>query len=195
MIQPTFSAQQTFARLGSDSIWDVARQCEELLRNARLPHCLVGGVAVCLHGYRRNTVDVDMLIRREDSASIRDTLEAAGFEWDEDAREFRSESGVPVQFLIAHEPAGNDASYAVKLPDPADESAIAEVEGLSVVALPKLIELKIACGLGSPRRTHRDLADVVELIAVHSLGRDFARFLHKSVRKEFRNLVLRARGE
>lgn len=79
--------------------------------------------------------------------------------------------------------------------DQLDERVTVAVEGLSVVALPRLIEMKIACGLGNPRRTHRDLADVVELIAVHGLGRDFAKFLHKSVRKEYRNLVLRARRE
>jgi hypothetical protein len=41
------------------------------------------------------------------------------------------------------------------------------------------------------RRTHKNFADVVELIAIHHLDGSFARFLHKSVRKEFRNLVRR----
>jgi len=191
----TTTAQQVYALLGSSNIWDAARQCDELLRNAGLPHAIVGGVAVCLHGYRRNTIDVDVLIRREDSPEVRAALENAGFTWDETNVEFRTESSVPIQFLLAHEPAGNDASFSVKLPDPADETATVKLEGLPVVSLPRLIEMKLACGLGNPRRTHRDLADVVELIAVHGLGRDYARFLHKSVRKEYRKLVLQARGE
>jgi hypothetical protein len=189
------SAQQTFAVLGSSNIWDVARKCDSLLRAAGLPYAVVGGVAVCLHGYRRNTVDVDLLVRREDSTEVRPALEGAGFEWDEANHEFHSAAGVPVQFLIADEPAGNDAWYNVKLPDPANEGTTVALEGLVVVSLPRLIEMKLACGLGSPRRTHRDFADVVELIAVHGLGRDFARFLHKSVREEYRNLVLQAKGE
>ena len=45
------------------------------------------------------------------------------------------------------------------------------------------------------RRTHKDFADVVELIAIHNLDPSYARFLHKSVRKEFRLLVRRARGQ
>ena len=64
---------------------------------------------------------------------------------------------------------------------------------LPVVTLAKLIESKIACGLGDPRRTYKDFADVVELIDQNDLGRDFARFLHRSVRKEFRALVGRVR--
>jgi hypothetical protein len=35
---------------------------------------------------------------------------------------------------------------------------------------------------------------VVELIAANQLGRSYARFLHKSVRDTFRELVLHARG-
>ena len=55
------STGAAYAMLGSQNIWDVARICHELLDAAGVPHALVGGVAVCLHGYRRNTVDVDVL--------------------------------------------------------------------------------------------------------------------------------------
>jgi hypothetical protein len=68
-----------------------------------------------------------------------------------------------------------------------------EIEGLAVLDLAKLIEIKLACGLGSPRRTHRDLADVVELISIHRLSRAFARHLHKSLRPTFRKLVEQSR--
>ena len=69
------------------------------------------------------------------------------------------------------------------------------LENLSVLRLSKLIEIKIACGFGNVRRRHKDLADVVELIAVRRLDSSFARFLHKSVRQTFRELVKNARGE
>ena len=59
----------------------------------------------------------------------------------------------------------------------------------------KLVESKLACGQGNLRRTHRDFADVVELIASNRLDRSFARFLHKSVRATYRELVERSRGE
>jgi hypothetical protein len=38
-------------------------------------------------------------------------------------------------------------------------------------------------------------ADVVELIVKHDLRQSFARNLHKFLRKTFRQLVQRARGE
>jgi len=68
-------------------------------------------------------------------------------------------------------------------------------EGLSVVKLSRLIEMKIACGTGSVRRTHKDFADVVELIAIRNLDSSFARFLHKSRRKTFKDLVHSAQSE
>ena len=68
------------------------------------------------------------------------------------------------------------------------------IEGLPVLSLTQLIQAKLACGLGDMRRTHKDFADVVELILIHRLDASFARFLHKSVRKEFREIVRRAGG-
>src|SRR5262249_38424285 len=156
-----------------------------------IDHAIVGGVAVCLHGYQRNTVDVDLLIRPEDAEPMKSALEADGFEWEPNEKEFRSPSGVPIQCVIAGESEG--PGQETKFPDPGDAKAITTVEGLPVLSLARLIQSKIACGLGNMRRTHKDFADVVELIAIHQLDGSFARFLHKSVRKEFRELVKRVR--
>ncbi len=179
--------------LGNESLWDVANECHAALEKAAIPHAIIGGVAVCLHGYQRNTVDVDLLIDGSQQAAVRAAMEAAGFQWSEKQAEFRSPAGIPVQFIIASERAG--AGSEVRLPDPADEKAIVYLEGLPVVSLARLIESKIACGEGNLRRTHKDFADVVELIAKHDLRQSFARHLHKSLRKTFRQLVKQARGE
>lgn len=179
--------------LGNETLWEAAGQCHALLQRQGLAHAVVGGVAVCLHGYQRNTVDLDLLVRPADAEAIRHSLEQGGFVWTAEAHEFRSRSGVPVQLLMAGERAGDD--MPVRLPDPADPRSIVELEGLPVLSLARLIEAKIACGLGNLRRTHKDFADVVELVAVHHLSRSFARHLHKSVREPFRELVRHARGE
>jgi hypothetical protein len=187
------SAAQVYAMLGNETLWETARHCDAVLRDKGVPHAIAGGVAVCLHGYQRNTVDVDLLVRRDDTQSIREALEENGHEWDPGVREFRSQAGVPIQFLLAGDRAGDDAE--VRFPDPADVASVTELEGLPVLSLAKLIESKIACGLGNLRRTHRDFADVVELIVVHDLDGSFARHLHESVRKPFRELVRNATGE
>ena len=177
--------------LGSEPIWQAAAACHEALSAAGAVHAVIGGVAVCLHGYRRNTVDIDLLVRREDMNTIRTTLTEIGFTWDDEAHEFRTPMGIPVQFMAAGERAGKGSE--VLLPSPDDEHAAVMIEGLPVLSLPALIESKIACGEGDMRRTHRDFADVVELIALHGLDGTFAKHLHKTVRPAFRRLVRHAR--
>ena len=179
--------------LGQTPLWDTALRCHAALEEAAIPHAVIGGVAVCLHGYQRNTVDLDLLVRREDTAGIKIALEEAGFHWDAEQVEFQAQNGPVVQLLLAGSSAGRDSG--LKLPDPSSSKTIVDIEGLPVVTLAKLIEINIACGSGSPRRTHKDFADVVELIVANRLGKSFARFLHKSVRSAFRDLVERSRGD
>jgi hypothetical protein len=187
------TAARTYAMLGNENLWEAVQAVHAILAQAGIPHGVLGGVAVCLHGYQRNTVDVDLLVRPADAATARQLLESAGWTWDDAQKEIRSPAGVAVQFIYSGERAG--AGSEVMLPDPADESAIVEVENLPVLSLARLIESKLACGQGNLRRTHRDFADVVELIAVHHLSCSFAKHLHKSLRDTFRELVMHARGE
>jgi hypothetical protein len=186
------SAARTYAMLGNETLWDAARLSHELLQQAGLAHAIVGGVAVCLHGYQRNTVDVDLLVRKEQAAAARSALQTAGWRWIAERTELQSPAGVVLQFLLSGDKAGPDSE--VRLPDPGDERAVTQLEGLPVLSLARLIDTKLACGQGNLRRTHKDFADVVELIAVNKLGRDFARHLHKSLRQTFRELVTHARG-
>src|SRR5262245_48437674 len=113
-----FTAQKVYAMLENESLWQTATQCHQLLAAAKIPHAIIGGIAVCLHGYQRNTVDVDLLVRREDSDAIRQTLESGAYAWDKKEKEFRSPSGVAIQFMLAGERAG--AGSEVMFPDPGE---------------------------------------------------------------------------
>jgi hypothetical protein len=186
------TAKRTYAMLGNETLWDAALASHALLSDKALPHAIVGGVAVCLHGYQRNTIDVDLLVRTADAIPVRESLTAAGWQWEANNKQLATESGVILQFLLSGERAG--AGSEVCFPDPADATVVTELEGLPVLTLARLIETKIACGQGNARRMHKDFADVVELIAVHNLNTSFARKLHKSVQPVFKQLVANARG-
>ncbi|MCC6508617.1 MAG: hypothetical protein IT423_05895 [Pirellulaceae bacterium] len=179
--------------LGNESLWEVAMRCHQIFQQSGIAHSLCGGVAVCLHGYQRNTTDVDVIINPKDSSAVKELLLADAFQWHAELKEFQSPSGVPVQFLMAGERAGKGSE--VKIPEPVGELNVEELEGLSVVRLSRLVEMKLASGTGSLRRTHKDFADVVELIAIRKLDSSFARYLHKSLRPTFRELVQRATGD
>ena len=184
------TAQRTFEMLENQTLWETAVRVHEMLREAGIEHAIAGGVAVCLHGYRRNTVDLDLLVRSVDTDAIRTALEADGLKWSEATKEFRTSSDVAVQFVMAGASEGTGQSAV--FPDPADASQLTHIEGLPVLSLAALIQSKLACGLGNLRRTHKDFADVVELIAIHRLNSSFAHLLHRSVQPEFRTLVKHA---
>ncbi|MEM9369009.1 MAG: hypothetical protein AAGD07_23720 [Planctomycetota bacterium] len=186
------AAEKVYEMLGNESLWSVAQRCSELFNNAGIPYGICGGVAVCLHGYQRNTVDVDLIIRPVDTDRVRSLLEANGFTWNPDEAEFTTEEGFVVQFLVAGAKAGRGSEVHIAVPE--GDLNVEEIEGMSVVRLSRLIEMKIACGASNLRRTHRDFADVVELIAIRELDSSFARFLHKSVRSTFRDLIRNARA-
>lgn len=186
------TAQKVYAMLGNESLWDVAARCHQLLTDAGIAYCVCGGVAVCLHGYQRNTTDLDLVIRSQDSDSVRRVLTEAGFAWDSEKADFRTADGIAIQFLIAGHKAGKGTEVAVS--EPIGDLNVELIEGLSVVRLSRLIEMKIACGMSNLRRTHKDFADVVELIAIRQLDGSFARLLHKTLRPTFRELVRNAAG-
>jgi len=131
-----------------------------------------------------------LVIRPNDADSVRPVLSSNGFVWNEFKPEFRTEDGIAVQFLIAGQKAGKGTEVAIS--EPMGDLNVEQLEGLSVVRLSRLIEMKIACGTSNLRRTHKDFADVVELIAIRKLDGSFARFLHKSLRPTFRDLVRNA---
>ena len=74
---------------------------------------------------------------------------------------------------------------AGSLPNPA--SASVEIDGVRVVTLEKLIELKLASGMTAPDRL-KDLADVQELIKTRGLPASFAEELNPYVREEYLRL-------
>ncbi len=186
------TSKKVYAMLDNESLWNAAMRCHRALAEANIAHAVMGGVAVCLHGYQRNTVDVDLLIRADDSNAVRTTLEADGFTWNATEKEFRSGDDIAIQFLLAGEHAGTGSE--VTLPDPSEAKITTTIDDLPVLTLAKLIESKIACGMGNLRRTHKDFADVVELILCNRLSSSFARYLHKSLRATYRELVRMSRG-
>lgn len=68
-----------------------------------------------------------------------------------------------------------------------------EVEGIRVIALERLIGLKLASGLSAAHRL-RDLADVQDLIVTLNLSFELGDRLDTSVRAEYRRLWEAAQG-
>lgn len=165
----------------------VCRLAEDLDRE-HLDYALVGAMALNAHGYRRETVDVNVLLRSAGLEAFRQRLVGRGYaeRFPGARKSFRNtQTGVAVDFLTAGEYPGDGRPKPVAFPDPA--TVATEIEGVRVVALPTLIELKLASGMTQPSRM-RDLADVLDLIRLVSLDESFAEQLAPYVRDKFMTL-------
>jgi hypothetical protein len=173
-----------FAREGA--VHETLGRLSERLRSLGIPHALVGGMALFLHGYRRFTEDVDVLVTEEGLKAIQAALVGKGYRpLFPGSRGLRdAETGVRVEFLVAGEYPGDGKPKPVSFPDPAD--VVVEVAGVDCIRLPRLVELKLASGTAPGRR--RDLADVQELIRALRLPRELGDDLAQSVRHSYLEL-------
>lgn len=150
-----------------------------------IPWLLVGGMALGLHGYERMTRDVDILLTPDGLAAFEARCVGRGYvvKFPGARRAFLdAQTRVPVEILCTGEFPGDGKPKPVAFPDPADAGTI--VDGIHVITLEKLIDLKLASGLTAPHRL-RDLADVQDLILSLGLPRDLEMQLDASVRSEY----------
>jgi hypothetical protein len=151
-----------------------------------IPYALIGGMALVAHGFVRFTNDVDLLTTREGLDRIHERLVGRGYRpaFEGARKKLRdTQTGIDVEFITTGEFPGDGKPKAVVFPDP--ENASVDRDGRRVIALPKLIELKLASGLSAEHRTHRDLGDVESIISALHPPRDLAEQLDPSVRDEY----------
>lgn len=158
------------------------------LKEEGLDYAIIGGMALAAHGYRRFTEDVGVLMTPEALRRFREKFVGLGYlpASATASKAFRdAQTRVKIEVLISGEYPGDGRPKPVVFPDPAE--ARVELDGLWVLKLEKLIELKLASGLSAPHRM-RDLADVQELIGALNLPIGLAEQLDESVRAEYRRL-------
>jgi hypothetical protein len=167
-----------------DDVHQTMRRLSDRLKDENIPYAIIGGMALNLHGFRRVTGDVDVLTTREGLDAVHERLIGRGY-----VPKFRgarkrlrdTTTGIDVDFITTGEYPGDGKPKPVVFPDP---SVSVEREGLPVIELPKLIELKLASAMTSPLRI-RDSADVMDLIQTLRLPHDLADQLDPSVRPEY----------
>jgi hypothetical protein len=169
---------------GKSAVDAAAKKIAARLAELGIDYAVVGGMAVFRHGLRRFTEDIDILVTRDALATIHERLEGSGyrplFQHSKGLRD--TELGVRIEFLITGDYPGDGRPKPVAFPDPAGVSF--EAGGIRYINLPTLLELKLASGMTRPERI-QDLADVLRLIQLLNLPRDFAERLNPFVRDRF----------
>ena len=174
---------------GKGAVHATLRSLVDRLAAESIPYAIVGGMALNLHGYRRETVDVDVLMTREGLERFHERLVGRGYvlAFSGARKTFRDpETGVKVEVLTTGEFPGDGKPKAVSFPDPA--AVAVDRGGYAVISLEKLIEMKIASGLSASHRLHVDLGDVQRLIEELRLPIELDEKLDPSVRAEYQRL-------
>ena len=176
------NAEKFFMKTGKvhQAALAIARQLDA----ANIPYAIVGAMALGAHGYERATSDVDVLLTRDGLAMLKQACLGRGYvEQVPGSQGLRdTENGVSIDILIAGEFPGDGLPKPVAFPDPAQVAV--EGERFRILALPKLVELKLASGMTAPHRL-KDLADVLELIRATGLPLGLADDLDPSVRDKY----------
>lgn len=175
---------------GEGRLHDTLRRLTQRLNAEGIPYALLGGLALAEHGYPRLTEDIDLLLTPSGLERFRQRLVGRGYRpaFSGAEKTFRdAETGVRIEIVTAGEYPGDGLPKPVAFPDPTTPEVTMEIEGIRVVTLEKLIELKLASGMSAPHRL-RDLADVQDLVARMRLPLTLADRLDPSVQAAYRDL-------
>lgn len=160
-------ASEFFAKRGR--IYDTLDNVTRRLDDEGIEYALVGALALVAHGYERFTIDVDLLTTPRGRDAAFERLVGHGYSVVARNRLLDIRTEVNIDFVVANE-----------LPE------MVKRDGYNVIALPKLVELKIVCGRKPGWLKH--LGDVQELIKVVKPPRDLGEQLDPSVRDEYYRL-------
>ena len=169
-------------------VYETMRHLIDELAEQGLDYALIGGMALVAHGYRRFTEDVDILMTPETLRAFRARFIGRGYvpAFSGATKSFRdTRTGVKIEIVITGEYPGDGKPKSVSFPNPIEVRF--QREGVWLITVEKLIELKLASGLSALHRL-RDLSDVQELIVRLQLPLGLAEKLDESVRPEYQRL-------
>lgn len=178
-------AQRFFT--GNAEVQFALQKLTGVLEAAGIAYAIAGAMALNHYGYRRVTVDINVLLTRDGLARLKQAALGRGYvEKFPGSKGLRdTEHGVAIDILLAGEYPGDGKPKQVRFPDPA--AVAVRGEHGAFLPLATLIELKLASGLSAPHRL-KDLADVLELIRAAALPPTLADNLDPSVRAKYAEL-------
>jgi len=172
------------------ALFHALHQLVEQLNAKEIPYAVLGALAMTQHGHARMTEDIELLLTADGLAQFHQQFIGRGYRpaFEGAKKSFRdTETGVRIDVVTTNEYLGDGLPKPITFPDPANPDITTEVDGIRVLKLEKLIELKLASGMTASHRL-RDLADVQDLIARLNLPVSIADQLDPSVRETYLDL-------
>lgn len=176
--------------MGEGTLQGTLAQVSSDLKRHGIDYMVIGAVALMAYGYPRFTEDIDLVLTSDGLEAFHRELIGLDYvpAFPGARKRLRStREGVSIEVIVAGEYPGDGRPKPVSFPVPATSSI--DIDGVQIVTLEKLIELKLASGMTAPDRL-KDLADVQELIKLRGLASDFAQALNPYVREKYLELAV-----
>jgi hypothetical protein len=162
---------------------DTVLRLAKRMGDRAIPYALIGGIAVRMQGARSQHSRVEILLTPLGLDHFRQDL--VGTVLDQEPHRSRRfvdrKNGVPVEVKVTGHYPGTTSPGPFTFPDPTISSV--DLDGVSVVSLPWLVQLQLAAG------RFDDLADVVSLIQAHRLNESYLDQLHPAVHSKYMNCL------
>jgi hypothetical protein len=174
--------------MGQGNLHGTLAQLSADLKQHGIDYMVIGAVALMAYGCPRFTEDIDLVMTAEGLEAFHRELIGLGYApaFPGARKRLRStREGVSIEVIASGEYPGDGKPKPVSFPVPAHASI--DIDGVRIVTLEKLIELKLASGMTAPDRL-KDLADVQELIKARGLTSDYATALNPYVREQYLRL-------
>ncbi len=170
---------------GESDVWRSLRRVARRLDDLGVRYAAIGAIALFLHGYRRFTTDVDLIVTADGLEAIHARLDDLGCVRPDPARKSVRdiETGVRFDLFVTGKFPGDGQPKPVAFPDPAESSVTSA--GITHVNLPTFLDLNLASGMTGGLRRMKDLANVVGLIKARSLPANLADQLDPFVRARY----------
>ncbi len=161
---------------GQGEVHTSFRRITSRLNELGTNHAVVGGMALFLHGFRRYTENVNILVTREGLPEVHRALLGNGYRISRvnSHNIHDTENGVYIKFMVSDD-----------VHDP--QRMAAEQDGVWLLNLAPLLNLKLIFGMKGIARL-KDVADVQEIIKLLHLPQDFAGQLSSGVRAKYEEL-------
>eukprot|EP01031_Cornospumella_fuschlensis_P039698 gene39698-48334_t len=174
------------------AVLSTAEKLSQLLKKNDIQYAIVGGFALNIHGFKRQTTDIDVLMSKAGLQKFKEKLVHNGF-----SPRFRGAeisyrdpvSNVSIDILLTGNYPGDGKPSALAFPE-VSENNVMDFDGIKVIDLKTLISLKLASYKSLPQSRMKDRTDVSGLVKYLTLDESFAERLHESVRDEYLKIVL-----
>ena len=171
------------------------------LQRLNIGYAIVGGNALKIHGFKRFTSDVNVLLAKGGKKTFALNLIGRGYvpRFQGARSKFKNTvTSINIDLLETGDYPGDGKPKEISFPNP--EECSFEVIGptgvrVNYLQLSSIIELKLASYQSLPNSRERDKLDVIELVKIAHFGKDFADKLHCSVRDIYIECYQRARQE